>query len=67
MQKLLDEMLNHDCKHSYYKLEQEIMMLKDVIVAPDPSLDQNNQPQFVPNTLQGTKLLQKLKNQQQKQ
>ena len=44
MQKLLDEMLNHDCKHSYYKLEQEIMMLKDVIVAPDPSLDQNNPP-----------------------
>ena len=41
---MLDEMLNHDCKHSYYKLEQEIMMLKDVIVAPDPSLDQNNPP-----------------------
>ena len=30
IQKLLDEMLNHDCKNSYYKLEQEILLLKDV-------------------------------------
>lgn len=31
-------MLNHDCKHSYFKLEQEILMMKDaetVLIEPD--------------------------------
>ena len=36
MQTLLDEMLNHDCKHSYFMLEQEIVQLKDVVPSDEP-------------------------------
>ena len=50
MQTLLDEMLNHDCKHSYYKLEQEILLIKDTEVPANAASSEHQQ--FVPNKVQ---------------
>ena len=55
MQTLLDEMLNQESKNSYFRLQQEILQLKEV--KPVDPAEIAKEPPLLPNTVQGRNLM----------